>query len=57
MINNSMEKITKKVEGTGSKSATAKVGKPNEQGGFHFSSHIKITEVDTGKVILHKRCN
>lgn len=52
-----MEKRTKKVEGAAVKPAALTPGKPNEQGGFHFSSHIKITEVDTGKVILHKRCN
>lgn len=31
--------------------------KPNEQVGFHFSSSLKITDPNTGKVILQKRAD
>lgn len=29
--------------------------KPNEVGGIHFSSHIRITDPDTKEVLLSKR--
>jgi len=29
--------------------------KPNEVGGFYFSSFLKITDPNTGRVILEKR--
>lgn len=31
--------------------------KPREKYGFHFSSGIKISDPNTGKVILQMRCN
>lgn len=31
--------------------------KPNEQYGFYFSSSLKITDPDTGKVIVQMRCD
>jgi hypothetical protein len=31
--------------------------KPNEQVGFHFSSSMKITDPNTGKVLLQMRCD
>jgi hypothetical protein len=29
--------------------------RPNEQAGFYFSGFVKITDLDTGKVLLHTR--
>ena len=29
--------------------------KPNETGGFYFSSHVKITDPNTKEVLVHKR--
>lgn len=29
--------------------------KPNETGGFYFSSHLKITDPNTKEVLVHKR--
>jgi len=29
--------------------------KPNEHGGFYFSSHIKITDPNTKEVLVQKR--
>jgi hypothetical protein len=29
--------------------------KPNEQAGFHFSSALKITDPDTGEVLVQMR--
>lgn len=31
--------------------------KPNEYAGYYFSSSLKITDPDSGKVILHMRCD
>jgi hypothetical protein len=31
--------------------------KPNEQVGFHFSSSLKITDPETGKVLLKMRAD
>lgn len=31
--------------------------KPQEKYGLHFSSSIKITDPDTGKVIVQMRCS
>ena len=31
--------------------------KPNEQVGFHFSSSMKITDPNTGTVLLQMRCD
>jgi hypothetical protein len=31
--------------------------KPNENVGFYFSSSIKITDPQTGKVLVQKRCD
>jgi hypothetical protein len=31
--------------------------KPNETSGFHFTSSIKITDPNTGKVLLQKRAD
>lgn len=31
--------------------------KPQEKYGLHFSSHLKITDKDTGKVIVQMRCD
>lgn len=35
----------------------AKTPKPKEQYGLHFSSSLKITDTDAGKVILRMRCD
>ena len=29
--------------------------KPNEHGGFYFSSHVKITDPNTKEVLVQKR--
>lgn len=29
--------------------------KPNEHGGFYFSSHVKITDPNTKEVLMQKR--
>jgi hypothetical protein len=29
--------------------------KPNEHGGFYFSSHLKIFDPKTGKILVEKR--
>lgn len=39
------------------KMQTARDKKPNESVGFYFSSSIKITDPDSGEVLLHKRCD
>jgi hypothetical protein len=31
--------------------------KPNENVGFYFSSGIKISDPETGKVLVQKRCD
>jgi hypothetical protein len=31
--------------------------KPNDTAGFYFSSGIKITDPETGQVLLHKRAD
>ena len=31
--------------------------KPNDTAGFHFSSSIKITNPDSGEVLLHARAD
>lgn len=31
--------------------------KPNEYAGYYFSSSLKITDPESGKVILHMRCD
>ena len=31
--------------------------RPDEQVGFHFSSSIKITDPDTGEVLVQMRCD
>lgn len=51
-----MEESTKKVEGhqnTGGHSER----KPNEQVGFHFSSSLKITDPNTGEVLIKIRAD
>lgn len=30
---------------------------PNEKYGFHFSSSLKITDKETGKVLVQMRCD
>ncbi len=34
---------------------TAQEKKPNEHGGFYFSSGIKITDPNTKEILVHKR--
>lgn len=34
-----------------------KVNKTNEYAGFYFSSSLKITDKDSGKIILQMRCD
>lgn len=29
--------------------------KPNEVGGFNFSSHVRITDPNTGQILVQKR--
>jgi hypothetical protein len=31
--------------------------KPNENAGFYFSSSIKITDPETGRVLVQMRCD
>ena len=47
MNNNTEENKTKPVQEYGSK--------PDEHGGFYFSSHIKITDPNTKEVLVQKR--
>jgi hypothetical protein len=32
-----------------------KTSRPNEVGGFYFSSHLKITDPETGEVLVQAR--
>ena len=58
MINNIMQKETKEVDsGVKVSKPTPPQRQPQEQYGLHFSSHIRITDPDTGKVVLSKRCD
>jgi hypothetical protein len=39
------------------KMQTERNKKPNDTVGFYFSSSIKITDPNSGEVLLHKRCD
>ena len=39
------------------KMQTARDNKPNDTAGFYFSSSIKITDPESGEILLHKRCD
>lgn len=43
--------------GTAKVQPEQKLNKTNEKYGLYFSSSIKISDPNTGKVILQKRCN
>jgi len=47
MNNNTEEQSKKEPESSGPK--------PNETGGFYFSSGVKITDPNTKEVLVHKR--
>lgn len=34
---------------------TERESKPNETGGFYFSSHVKLTDPNTNEVLLQQR--
>lgn len=53
MTEKKQENVDKKLE----EAAAAKQQKPNEQYGFYFSSALKITDKDTGKVLVQMRCD
>jgi hypothetical protein len=55
MNTNNASKISD--EHSSNKRQSSPTKKPNEQVGFHFSSSMKITDPNTGKVILHMRCD
>lgn len=44
-------------EHSSNKTHSSPTKKPNEQVGFHFSSSMKITDPNTGKVLLQIRCD
>lgn len=46
-----------KVDKSSIKGKDEKSPKPKEQYGLHFSSSLKITDPNTGKVILRMRCD
>jgi hypothetical protein len=52
MINNSMKESKSQTEGKSGKTSSAK---PNEVGGFYFSSGIKIFDPQTQEVLVQKR--
>jgi hypothetical protein len=52
MINKSVKENPNK-QGHSQKKAPER--KPNELGGIHFSSHVRITDPDTKEVLLSKR--
>lgn len=49
MINNNMNNKSEKTSDQKSEP------KPNELGGFYFSSHLKITDPNTKQVLVQKR--
>jgi hypothetical protein len=53
MINNSMK--DNKGQNTDIKSQKPVGPKPNELGGVQISTHLKISDPNTGKVLLQKR--
>ena len=52
MINNNMKESKSQLEG---KHETTSSAKPNEVGGFYFSSGIKIFDPQTQEVLVQKR--
>lgn len=52
MINNTMKESKSQTEGNRGKTTTTK---PNEVGGFYFSSGIKIFDPQTQEVLVQKR--
>lgn len=52
MINKSMKESKSKNEGKHRQTSSAK---PNEVGGFYFSSGIKIFDPNSQEVLVHKR--
>lgn len=55
-INNQITQDTESVKPE-SKTEYRSTKKPNEQVGFHFSSSMKITDPNTGTVLLQIRCD
>lgn len=55
-INNQITQDTESVKSE-SKTDYRSTKKPNEQVGFHFSSSMKITDPNTGTVLLQMRCD
>jgi hypothetical protein len=47
--------MNEKTEENKSQVTTVQEKKPNEHGGFYFSSSIKITDPNTKEVLVHKR--
>jgi len=49
--------IDKKTDKDHVKIQTTLDKKPNESVGFYFSSSVKITDPNSGEILLHKRCD
>lgn len=54
MINKNMQE-EKKISENKVDKKTESAKKPNEKAGLYFSSSIKITDTESGKVLLHIR--
>lgn len=53
MINKEMNDLISKSEGN--RAQTPPPTKPNETGGFYFSSSVKIFDPNSQEVLVHKR--
>jgi len=47
--------MNEKMEENKEQSPESQEKKPNEHGGFYFSSSVKITDPNTKEVLVHKR--
>lgn len=54
---NNTSKMNQKSVSPSNVKPTQSTKKPNEQVGFHFSSSMKISDPNTGKVLLQMRCD